>query len=236
MRGSTEILKIKFTTEPEGKVLEYIITRLLSKGQKTVIVTPNPELVVLAHHIPEYQSVLNSAQISLPDGIGIGWASRVLKKRNLQRITGVDFMKNLCEKIAEQPVTVGLFGAVDGVAEKTADCLLKKYPGLQIVYASSTWDLKKATDAKIDILFVALGSPKQEQWISDHLDTLPVKVVMGVGGAFDMISGRVRRAPVIFQKVGLEWFWRLIVQPWRWKRQLRLIEFVWLVLKEKYLP
>lgn len=234
MKGSTEILKIKFSTDTKEDILEYIIAKLSKSMQKTVIVTPNPELVVLAHHNPQYKSVLNSAHISLPDGVGVVWASRLLEKEVRGRIAGVDFMKSLCEKVSKQPVTVGLFGGREDVAERAADCLRKTYPSLQVSYASHLPPTNYKLQPKIDILFVALGSPKQEQWIHDHLEELPVKVVMGVGGSFDMISGKVRRSPRIFQQLGLEWFWRLMIQPWRIKRQLKLIEFVWLVLREKY--
>lgn len=238
MKKSANILKISFNTDSKDDILKYIITGLKSFHHKTVIVTPNPELVVLAHHDTQYRTVLNSAHISLPDGIGIVWASNVLNKGIRQRITGVDFMKSLCEKVSdltdkgsEKIVTVGLFGADDGVAVRTAECLQKMYSGINIVYASHVPPSHKVP---IDILFVALGSPKQEEWIYKNIDNLQVKVIMGVGGAFDMISGKVRRAPLLFQRIGMEWFWRLLIQPWRIKRQLKLIEFVWLVLLEKF--
>lgn len=234
MKNREDILNISFNTNKKGKILEEVVMGLGVKGKKTFIVTPNPELVLLALASKEYRTILNSADFSLPDGIGIVWASRILKKGIQSRISGVDFMKSLCEKVSEQPVTVGLFGAKPGVAEKTSDCLRKMYPGLHISYASDKWDPSKFKASAVDILFVALGSPKQERWIYEHLNELPVKVVMGVGGAFDMISGRTKRAPEFLQNIGLEWLWRLILQPWRIKRQVKLLRFVWLVLKEKY--
>ncbi|HRN96420.1 MAG TPA: WecB/TagA/CpsF family glycosyltransferase [Candidatus Levybacteria bacterium] len=234
MIQTTEILKIQFATSSKEEILETVIIGLKDKAKKTVIVTPNPELVVMGLASKPYQDILNAADISLPDGVGIVWASKVLGKGIKARISGVDFMKSLCEKVSKQPVTIGLFGAQPGVAEETANCLRKMYSDLHISYVSDTWNLQKATEEKIDILFVALGSPKQEQWIYEHLEELPVKVVMGVGGSFDMISGKVKRAPEFVRSLGLEWLWRLMIQPWRWKRQLRLLEFIRLVLLERY--
>lgn len=231
MKDVVQILGIPFTTLTKHQILDSIVMGLEKKYGKTFIVTPNPELVTLALDSKEYRTVLKSADLSLPDGIGIVWASKMLDEGIKSRITGVDFMKSLCEKVSKQPVSIGLFGAEPGVAEDAADCLKKMYPGIRILFASSEWDSK---NPPVDILFVALGSPKQEKWIYENLDKLQVKVVMGVGGAFDMISGRVKRAPIFMQQIGLEWLWRLFLQPWRLKRQLRLVRFVFLVLQNKY--
>ncbi len=231
MKDVVQILGIPFTTLTKHQILDSIVMGLEKKYGKTFIVTPNPELVTLALDSKEYRTVLKSADLSLPDGIGIVWASKMLDEGIKSRITGVDFMKSLCEKVSKKPVSIGLFGAEPGVAEDAADCLKKMYPGIRILFASSEWDSK---NPPVDILFVALGSPKQEKWIYENLDKLQVKVVMGVGGAFDMISGRVKRAPIFMQQIGLEWLWRLFLQPWRLKRQLRLVRFVFLVLQNKY--
>lgn len=231
MKDVVQILGIPFTTLTKHQILDSIVMGLEKKYGKTFIVTPNPELVTLALDSKEYRTVLKSADLSLPDGMGIVWASKMLDEGIKSRITGVDFMKSLCEKVSKKPVSIGLFGAEPGVAEDAADCLKKMYPGIRILFASSEWDSK---NPPVDILFVALGSPKQEKWIYENLDKLQVKVVMGVGGAFDMISGRVKRAPIFMQQIGLEWLWRLFLQPWRLKRQLRLVRFVFLVLQNKY--
>jgi N-acetylglucosaminyldiphosphoundecaprenol N-acetyl-beta-D-mannosaminyltransferase len=230
----TQILKVSFSTSPESEILEYIDDCLHKTSPKVVIVTPNPELVVMATEDRAYRNVLNSAQISLPDGIGIVKAAQLLGIEIDHRITGVDFMKKLCDHVSKQTVNTGFFGAKPGVAERTVECLHRENPELSVTYVSHEWDEAKARKSNIDILFVALGSPKQEQWIYDNLDRLPVKVVMGVGGSFDMIAGTVMRAPGIIQKLGFEWLWRLTVQPWRAKRQVRLIKFIWLILKEKF--
>jgi N-acetylglucosaminyldiphosphoundecaprenol N-acetyl-beta-D-mannosaminyltransferase len=148
------------------------------------------------------------------------------------RIHGVDLMENLCREVSNRPITVGFLGAGPGVAEQAAECLKKRYPRLKVGLVTSEWS-EALKDKKIDILFVAFGSPKQEIWIADNLKALPAKIIVGVGGAFDFISGKVPRAPKVFRSLGLEWLFRLSIQPWRIKRQLSLIKFVVLILKEK---
>jgi N-acetylglucosaminyldiphosphoundecaprenol N-acetyl-beta-D-mannosaminyltransferase len=167
------------------------------------------------------------------------WAAKFLGKHLDDRFSGVDFMEKLCEKLAKRIETVGFLGGMPGVAVKTADCLKKRYPDLNVVFVDSEWHNREYSryilgkKKEIDVLFVAFGSPKQEKWIYDNLSYLPVKMAVGVGGAFDFISGRVPRAPLFVRKAGLEWLFRLAIQPWRIKRQLALLEFVFLVFKEK---
>lgn len=285
------LLGVGFTNATEQQILEFINTGLQKSSQKYYIVTPNPELLVIANNDKRYKDILNRAKLALPDGTGVMWGAWLMGKPLKQRITGVGFVKSLCKYVSKRPITVGFLGAGPGVAVKTAECLKKKYPGLRVAFTNDEWSFEGnrqsyfSDDARqirfrsqkpsrplseslspdldeeinkgltafdspqsklphsdglfinhgIDILFVAFGSPKQEIWISQNLDKLPVKVVVGVGGAFDLISGKVKRAPVWVQKIGFEWLFRLTVQPWRIKRQLSLITFVFLVLKEKFL-
>ena len=171
-----------------------------------------------------------------------------------ERIAGVDFMEELCKRAVDYPITVGFLGGRLGVAEKTAECLKSSYPWLNVVFVGQEWgrngyilerrskikDLpagrqgqsSKIRTEEIDILFVAFGHPKQEEWIAENLHKLPVKVAMGVGGAFDYISGEVKRAPFLVRAMGFEWLYRLVKEPWRWRRQLSLPVFVWLVILE----
>ena len=179
----------------------------------------------------------------MPDGIGVLLAGQVLHKRLKERITGVDLMEMLCKGVAEKPITIGFLGAGPHVAEQAAECLREKYPSLKIVFAESgnpddetvlmiQDKLAKKEIKHINLLFVAFGSPKQELWIAKNLDKLPIDVAIGVGGAFDFISGKTKRAPKWVRNIGFEWLFRLIIQPWRIKRQLSLITFTWLVFKE----
>ncbi|MEK7533772.1 MAG: WecB/TagA/CpsF family glycosyltransferase [Patescibacteria group bacterium] len=252
------ILGVGITNSTMDEILEYIIRGLEKDSKKYVIVTPNPEILTLANNDFSYKKILNKAEIALADGVGVIMASKILGRSIKARATGVDLLENLCRQVAEKPITVGFLGAKDKIAEKTAECLRKKYPGLKVAFAASEWPRdssmyhvssikykeKKQSFEEIhntkyimqntDILFVAFGAPKQERWISENLDCLPVKVAIGVGGAFDYISGKIPRAPRFIREIGFEWLFRLIVQPWRIKRQIALLEFICLVLKERF--
>ncbi|MFI5391913.1 MAG: WecB/TagA/CpsF family glycosyltransferase [Bacteriovoracales bacterium] len=161
------------------------------------------------------------------------WAGKMFGKSYKGRVHGSDLVDKLSSAIAKKPIRVGFLGGYGNVAQLSAECLVKKYPGLKVAFASEEWD-KDVAKKDCDILFVAFGSPKQEKWIYENLPNINVRVAIGVGGAFDFISGKVRRAPVWIRKIGLEWLFRLIIQPWRIKRQLSLPKFVILVLKERF--
>lgn len=232
---SIKILGTTITYASEEQILEYIFKRIEEKGKKFYIVTPNPEILMFALRHPSYQRILNDAVLSIPDGIGVLMAGKVLKKKIIGRITGVDLMEKMCDQSSNRLINIGLLGGRGSVAEMTAECLRKKYPGLRVVFANSEWNKSKMTDKHIDILFVAFGFPKQEEWIAKNLESLPVTCAMGVGGAFDYISGKVPRAPKLIRSVGMEWAFRLLVQPWRVKRQLVLPQFIVAVLKDRLL-
>ncbi len=262
MLRKISLLGIDITKAKKEEILEYIFNSLKNSSHKYYIVTPNPEIVMYARSHPDYNQILNGAEISIPDGTGITKAARILRNESIERIGGTDFMEQICRDAAYKPVSIGLLGARDGVAEKAAECLRVKYPGVNIVFAASEWpetlaDLDrgiKIYDSRfkkeiakflnresiflnpaIDILFVAYGAPKQEEWIAENFEKLPVKIMMGVGGAFDYISGEVIRAPKIIRNMGFEWLYRLIKEPWRWKRQFALIRFIFLVFNYRLL-
>lgn len=242
MLDSTNILGVNITTSNEDKILEYVVSVLekgrlnkaknLPAGRQVVIFTPNPEQISAAARNKDLKRLLNLADVSLPDGVGVVWASRLLGKGIKARISGVDFMENLVKRIHEQPVITGYFGGQRGVAEKAANCLQKMVspPGggqadLSVGYASDAYNKEKMIQSDVDILFVGLGFPKQEKWIIEHKDEIPATVIMAVGGSFDFFSGKVSRAPLIVRLFGFEWLFRLIIQPWRLPRQLQLLHF-----------
>lgn len=233
---AVKILGINIFSASKEDALEEVRKWLKSGGKKRFIVTPNPEILVRAYGEKDFAQILNQADLALPDGTGIVWAAKFLGKKIRERITGVDFMEDLCKIAPKEGFTIGLIGGGPGLAVKTAECLQKKYPGLKVVLAAEEWKnlaMKQWNNETIDFLFVAFGAPKQEIWISQNLASLPIKVAMGVGGAFDYLSGVIPRAPKWLQNLGLEWLYRLIRQPWRIKRQFALGKFVLLVLKEK---
>lgn len=237
-----KLLKIGFNDINYSQVLEYSLENIKNFSRNLFFVTPNPELLVIAQKQNSFADVLNSADLALPDGIGIILGSRIAGRPIKHRNPGADLMENLCRDVSNRPITVGFLGGGPGVADKTADCLTKKYPDLKVGLTYSgrpdreTLQLikKKVDGKKLDILFVAFGSPRQEIWIAENLKALPAKITIGVGGAFDFISGKIPRAPKFLRQLGLEWLFRLILQPWRIRRQLSLINFIFLVLKEKF--
>jgi len=239
---TTEILGVRVTSDSEDNILKYILENIETRTKRFKVFTPNPEILMFAKKHPEFKAVLNEANVNLPDGIGLLEAAKLLGASLKSRITGTDFMERLCKVVSEENfsrkrskkrlISIGFFGGRANVAKTTSECLQKKYSGLEVFYADSEWNQAKLQGKHIDILFVAMGFPKQEKWISENLEKIPVTMAMGVGGAFDFLGGFVPRAPKFLRTLGLEWLFRLIIQPWRIKRQLQLIPFVFLVLGE----
>lgn len=243
-----DILGVKIDNLSLQEILEQVKKFLESKN-KYYIVTPNPEFLVAAQRDKNFKEILNYADIAIPDGVGLIYAAKFLGER-LQQITGIDFIFHLMDLAQENNYSIYLLGGRDEVAKKTADFLIQEFPNLkvvgaesggEIVIANSKWQIANSkiieniNKAKPDILLVAFGQVKQEKWIFYNLDKLPsVKLAMGVGGAFDYISGEVPRAPVILRRLGLEWLYRLYQEPWRWKRIIdAIIIFPLLILKSK---
>lgn len=234
------LLNIGITNEFNKDILKYILYTLEKTREKYYVVTPNPEILMYANSHPEFKTILNNARLGLADGIGVIWAGKILGVPFKERFAGVDFVESVCKEVNEKPITVGFLGGKDSVAERTAECLLAKYPGLKVVFAASQWPSKLPKSLMLlkmpMILFVAFGFPKQEIWMAENLEKIPVRIAVGVGGSFDYISGKIPRAPLIIRNLGFEWFYRLIVQPWRIKRQIELLKFILLVFKEKIHP
>jgi N-acetylglucosaminyldiphosphoundecaprenol N-acetyl-beta-D-mannosaminyltransferase len=184
------------------------------------------------HNIP-FRTCINQAAIVAPDGIGIVWAARYLRQPTPERVTGIDTVVALAQRCAAHGYRLYLLGAAPGVAELAATRLQELAPGLQIAgtYAGSPAEseqdeiIARIGAARADVLCVAYGAPAQDLWIQRNLARLPVAVALGVGGAFDFLSGRQRRAPRIMQRSGLEWLYRLYREPWRWRRMLALPQF-----------
>lgn len=225
-----DVLGIKIDDISLDQAVEIVI-RWLNKSGKRYIVTPNPEIIVMAQSDEKLKDILNKADLSIPDGVGLKLGTDIVCNT-----PGVDLMEALIKSSLDYGFTIGLLGGREGVAEKCSKCLLKKYPKLKITFAQSGGEVNQqglpSTTYHLppaDIIFVGFGPPKQEKWIADNLHNIPVKVAMGVGGSFDYISGLVPRAPKLLRNLGLEWLFRLIIQPWRIGRQLRLIKFLYLL-------
>lgn len=225
----------------QALTIDEVIGRLdgyLSSRQPHHLVTVNPEFLVQAQSRPEFRSVLNSAELSIADGVGLVWAAKLLGYRSPPRVAGVDLVQRLAET---RRYSMFLLGGAPGVAEEAAAVLTQRYPGVRIVgtYAGSPAPeeqagiVERVQAARPDVLLVAYGAPQQDLWIHRNLNALGVPLAAGIGGSFDFISGRVARAPEWMRRLGLEWLFRLITQPWRWRRMLRLPAFVWLVLQQR---
>ena len=208
------------------------------------VCTLNPEFIVIAQRNSEFFNVLNQAELCVADGIGIVIAARLLGRPLTERITGSDGIFHIAERASAQGWRIFLLGAAPGIAEQTAEVLQNQYQDLQIAgtYAGSPTNsdadeiINNINSSQADILLVAYGAPKQDLWIHKYSVRLNVQMAMGVGGAFDYVVGIVPRAPTWMRKLGLEWFYRLIKQPWRWRRMLRLPIFIWLVLRYREKP
>jgi N-acetylglucosaminyldiphosphoundecaprenol N-acetyl-beta-D-mannosaminyltransferase len=241
--------------EAVGQIREWT-----EKGGRHFVVTPNVEIIMASRTDKKFKSVLNGADLSIPDSARIGWAYDILQEKNIflkilkwplfilpknslltrfDIVTGVDFMDTLLSKAEDWGSTVGFLGGQKKLAEALRERLEKKYPKLEVSFLENggviDYEGNQISEAsleipKTDILFVAFGHIKQEKWIAKNLANHPVKVMIGVGGAFDYLSGNVPRASRIIRSLGFEWLYRLILQPWRIKRFGALLKFVFLVL------
>lgn len=204
------------------------------RSQALQIVTMNAEMVYAATQDPDLLTLLQQAEVVLPDGIGVVWA---LERQgvSVERVPGIELVKALLDK----PLKFAILGSHPDTIEALNPVLAEKYPQAEVVFCHHGYFndseeqalLAELSTCQADVLFVALGVPRQEQWIQAHLD-LPIPVMVGVGGSFDVISGRLQRAPEWMQQARLEWFFRLLQQPSRWRRMLALPLFVKTVLKQ----
>ncbi|MDW7674450.1 MAG: WecB/TagA/CpsF family glycosyltransferase [Bacillota bacterium] len=219
-----------------------VVAGFIDRKTPHQVITLNAEIIYLALSEPRLMSIINSAHLVTPDGAGVVLASKILGEPLSERVTGIDLMQELVKISPAKGWRLFFFGGAPGVADEAAANLKATYEGLQIVgvqhgYLKSKEEEKALLldiiQAKPDILFVALGAPKQEYWIKEHLAELKVPVAIGVGGSFDVLSGRIARAPELYQKLQLEWLYRLVKEPYRYKRMLALPKFMLKIIKQK---
>jgi N-acetylglucosaminyldiphosphoundecaprenol N-acetyl-beta-D-mannosaminyltransferase len=206
------------------------------------VCTVNPEFVMESRRDRAFRRLLNSVDLATPDGAGIIAAGLLLGRPFRGRATGVALVHHLAAISAREGYSLFLLGAAPGVAVEAAQVLAERYPGVVIAgtYAGSPRDedwpaiVDRLEASQPDILLVAYGAPRQDLWIDAHRHELPgsIKLAMGVGGVFDYLSGRAPLAPPVVRRVGLEWLYRLITQPWRWRRILRVFAFGALVVRQ----
>ncbi len=218
-----------------------LIDRFVHDGMPHQICTVNPEFIMAAQSDAEFKRILNHSALNLPDGIGVVWAAKRLGHPLRERVAGSDLVGLIAERAQTASWRIFLLGAAEGVAEQAAIILRGRYPQTHIVgvYAGSPRPEEEAgTAARIrssqaDVLLVAYGAPRQDKWIERNIARTGAAVAIGIGGSLDFIVGTQKRAPRWIQRIGLEWLYRLVREPWRWRRQLALPRFVWCVLRSR---
>lgn len=220
-----------------------VVDELVNHGEGMgLVLAVNPEKVLVLREDDFLREVFEEAALLIPDGIGVVAALKLLSGVEVSRVPGADLMQRICAESATKGYQIFLYGGAEEVNAGAANELERRFPGIQIVGRANGYISEDEMPGLIDqinaseanVLFVALGSPRQEKWMTDHGARLTkVKVCQGIGGTLDTIVGRVQRAPKAFQKVGLEWLFRLLKQPTRAKRQLRLLTFTKEVMKAR---
>ena len=227
----TDVLGVGFDNVTKAEAVERALA-LIDAREGRYVVTPNPEIVMLAKENPALKEALAEADIVLPDGAGIVKGAAILGRSMKEKVPGIDFACGVMARLAERGGSVYLFGAKPGVAEAAAETLRTKFPGLVISGTSDGYFsddgpiIEKIKDAAPDFLLVCLGAPKQELWMAKMSGKLPVGLMVGLGGSLDVFAGTVKRAPEAWQKLDLEWLYRLLKEPRRIGRMMKLPLFV----------
>ncbi len=240
MRHTVDILGVPVDYVTMDKAVEKALSFLSEDSVKTIY-TPNAEIMMAAQREPELKKVLGDADLLVADGAGVVLASKIMGQSLPERVAGFDLVDRLFQTNCVNKIKYFIFGGKPGVAEKAGEKILSMYSNVEIAgyrngYFSKDDEneiIDRINSSNADILLVGLGAPKQEFWIHEHKNLLKVKICIGVGGSIDVFAGCVKRAPVFFQKNGLEWLYRLYKEPWRYKRMLDLPRFVILALKNR---
>lgn len=215
-----------------------VIMNFLEQDTFHSVYTPNSEIIMAAYKDSSFCDLLNRADLLTADGIGVVYASRILKHPISERAAGYDIACEVLRRLPDTEHSLFLFGGKEGVAEQAKAVLEHDYPNIRIAGTRNGYfkaeeipDIIEQINASgADLLFVCLGAPMQEKWIDANKDKLRVRVAMGIGGSLDVFAGNVRRAPDVWCKLGLEWFYRLLKEPWRFMRMMALPKFALTVL------
>lgn len=213
--------------------------RLMETEGAHYVVTPNPEIVEVCREDPEAMEAVKNASLVIADGIGVIYGAKIMKTPLKEKLPGVEYAMRLMEKMAESGKSLFLLGAKPGVAEEAARRLQEQYSGLRIAGTHDGYFKEDETvvqairESGADVVFVCLGAPKQEKWMLKNGEATGAHLLLGLGGCLDVFSGTVQRAPKVFQKLGLEWFYRLIKNPSRAGRMMKLPLFLVHVMAER---
>ena len=252
-RNKIELFGIPLDRIDNEQALEKI-NQLIENRKPSYLITPDTLAMLKARKDKQYFQITREADLVTPDGAGILWATSMLKKPLIERITGIDLINKICQLAIDKNYRIYLLGAKPGVVSKAKENIEKRYPEIQIVgyhhgylqdnstkkmnsndrsVSSERAIIRDIRNKKPDLLLVGMGVPKQEKWITKNLHELNVPLSIGVGGSFDVLSGRIPRAPLWMQNHGMEWLYRLMIEPKRIKRTIALPYFMWLVLLGK---
>lgn len=223
-----------------NQTVDYL-AQAIDKRQPHQVITANPIMVMSALQDPAYMRMMKQAELIVPDGAGVVWAAGYVGNPVQERVAGYDLLQELMKAGQRRGWRVYMVGASSEVIEAAASRLKQLYPELKLVgFRDGFFGEKEDSDviraireAKPDILLVGRSAATQEPWIAQYKEQLGVPVMMGIGGSFDVLSGKLKRAPLLFQKLRLEWFYRLLQEPWRYKRMLVLPKFAMKVIREK---
>jgi len=221
--------------------LEFVADSVSARKPGKYVLAMNPEKMFSLRRDRELSKFFDDAALLLPDGVGVVLAARFLHGARIGRVPGADLMQEICRHAAGKGYRIFIYGATEEVSRAAALEMERRYPGIQIVGRSNGYVradkmeelVDEVNDSEADILFVALGSPRQENWMRQYGPGLKVPVCLGIGGTLDTIVGKVKRAPKLLQRLGLEWMYRLACQPGRIRRQACLPLFAWQVLRER---
>lgn len=234
----TDVLGVRYDNVTMEEALAK--GREILDGHKTCYcVTPNAEMAYEALHDASFRELLNGAELVLPDGAGVILGAKLLKTPLKQKVAGIEFAQNMLPIMAEMGIRLFLLGGKPGVAELAAEKMLEQNPDLIICgmadgyYKDELSVLNRINESQADALYVCLGSPKQEYFMHKYVDAMGVKLMCGLGGTLDGIAGTVKRAPRWMIRLQLEWLYRLIKEPRRFKRMLRLPKFIFAALKKR---
>ena len=222
MNNKAKILNCRIDLIDEQNALNEAKKALMEK-RNFHIITINPEMIMNSEKNPDFKELINNSDLNIPDGVGVKIALKI-KSINQNQIRGVDFSRKLIELASKDNLRLGFLGAKEEVIQKAKENFLKKYPNLNFVYTRNGYFknddeiINEIVEKNPQILLVGLGSPKQEEIIVKLKNKLKSCVLIGVGGSFDVFSGLTKEAPVIYRKMGIEWLYRTILQPERFKR------------------
>lgn len=218
------------------------IEQKLDHNEKAFVVTANPEIVMKVLEDSTYKQYIDKASYVTADGIGVVKAAQILGNPLPERVAGYDLMRNLLAVLNDKKLKLYMLGAQEETIQKAVQTVNEEYPNINLVgYHNGffQWEdptiINEINEKQPDLILVALGVPRQEKWIAENIDSVEKGVFIGVGGSFDVLAGTVKRAPEIWQKLNLEWFYRLAKQPSRWRRMLALPHFALKVFGQKLL-